>query len=107
MNKELEEKIKLLREKEKTEKELEKLKVKNDDGGAAKDIIVGTIVFLIPFAGIFTAESFAGKMTCLVISLLILLIGFNWYNQKNKKKKRLEIINKKLKELDKKTKNQS
>ena len=61
----------------------------------------------MPFIGIFTVESVGGKMACLGISLLILLIGFNWYNQTKKKKKRLKIITKNLKEVDKKTKEQN
>ncbi len=90
---------KLLEEQKKLEKELEKMKVKNDDGGAVKGIIFGIIVFLMPFIGIFTVESFTGKMVCLGISLLISLLILNWYNQTNKKKKRLKTIKQRLKEL--------
>src|SRR5438270_5466955 len=103
MSKELEKKIELMQEKVKVEKELEKLKVK-DDGEGGRGIIVGVIVFLLPFVGIFTVESFGGKMACLGVSLLILLLGFNWYNQTKKKKKFIEFINKKFKNLEKKIK---
>jgi len=62
-----------------------------------RSLMVGIVLTLLPFVGIFTVESFSGKMVCLGIAALISLLIFNYYNQC--KKKQLEKLEKELKRL--------